>query len=57
MKLTEEQQKAVKGIRVEEDTIVIRMNGGVKYGNDRARKLCGDLLEALNVEPADDEYK
>lgn len=49
MNLTEAQQKAIRGIRVEGDTVIIRMNGGAKHGNDNARHLCGDLLTALNA--------
>jgi len=55
MKMTEEQQKAIRGIRVDGDTVVIKLNGGAAHGNDNARRLCGELLEALNAVPTDPE--
>ena len=51
MKLTEEQQQAIKGVRVDGDLVIIKMNGGAANGNDNARQLCGDLLKAMNEAP------
>jgi len=57
MKLTTEQEnemleafyrnhwsKLILGVRVEGDTVVIKVKGG----NDEARELCGALIEEMN---------
>lgn len=58
MKLTPEQEnemletiyrnhwtKLIRGVRVEEDTVVITVKGG----NDEARCLCGELLNEVEM--------
>jgi hypothetical protein len=57
MKFTTEQQKAIGGIRVDGNEVIIRMNGGVLHSNDNARSLCHDLIAALNAPPATDEFE
>jgi len=36
--------KLIRGVRVEGDTVVIKVKGG----NDEARELCGALIEEMN---------
>ncbi len=36
--------KLIQGVRVEGDTVVIKVKGG----NDAARELCGALIEEVN---------
>lgn len=50
MNLTLEQQEAIRGVSVIGDSVIIYMRGGIDHGNNNARQLCGELIDALDVQ-------